>query len=107
MGIPEDLIRTGNDLGLHGGLEFRFGEHTPLWYYILREAEVLADGRKLGPVGGRIVAEVLLGLLHGDPFSYLSYSPAWKPARNKYGADANGNFTMVDLLRFAGVKIHD
>ena len=35
--------------------------HTPLWYYILREAQVKGNGEHLGPVGGRIVAEVLVG----------------------------------------------
>ena len=73
-------------------------EDTPLWLYILREAEILADGRRLGPVGGRIVAEVLLGLLQGDDNSYLRQDPAWRPA---FGRD--GRFTMTDLLRFAKV----
>ena len=36
---------------------------TPLWYYILREADVCAGGHRLGPVGGLIVAEVLVGLV--------------------------------------------
>jgi len=30
---------------------------TPLWYYILREADACTGGHRLGPVGGRIVAE--------------------------------------------------
>jgi Animal haem peroxidase len=45
---------------------------TPLWFYILKEAEYLADGERLGPVGGRIVAEVIIGLLRADPASYMS-----------------------------------
>jgi hypothetical protein len=40
--------------------------HAPLWFYVLKEAELKADGHHLGPVGGRIVAEVLIGLLAGD-----------------------------------------
>jgi Animal haem peroxidase len=36
---------------------------TPLWYYILREAEFLEQGAPLGPVGGFIVAETILGSL--------------------------------------------
>ena len=73
---------------------------TPLWFYLLREAGVLADGRLLGPTGGRIVAEVLVGLLKGDPSSYLRQQPAWTPELPSAEA---GDFTMVDLLRFAGV----
>jgi hypothetical protein len=52
---------------------------TPLWFYILKESELHADGDRLGPVGGRIVAEVLIGLLRADPSSYLSLEPDWQP----------------------------
>ena len=73
---------------------------TPLWFYLLREAEVLGKGRRLGPTGGRMVAEVLVGLLKGDPSSYLRQEPAWRP---ELPSAEPGRFTMVDLLRFAGV----
>jgi len=77
-----------------------FGLHkrTPLWFYVLREADVLADGQHLGPVGGRIVAEVFHGLIDGDPSSYLSQDPDWTPT---YGT--NDTFAMTDLLTAAGV----
>jgi hypothetical protein len=55
-------------------------------------------GRHLGPVGGRIVAEVLAQLLAGDPSSYRRAWPAWTPELPR--ADA-GDFTMGDLARFA------
>jgi hypothetical protein len=73
-------------------------QRTPLWFYVLREAEVTAGGEHLGPVGGRIVAEVIVGLLNGDRQSYLRQDPDWTPT---YGT--GGSFTMVDLLRAAGV----
>ncbi|MDJ0933627.1 hypothetical protein [Breoghania sp.] len=38
-------------------------DELPLWYYILAEAEVFKEGNELGEVGGRIVGEVLLGLI--------------------------------------------
>jgi len=47
----------------------------PLWYFILVEAETTRKGLRLGPVGGRIVAEVLFCLLESDPESYLTQSP--------------------------------
>jgi hypothetical protein len=73
---------------------------TPLWFYILREAAVHGDGgRRLGPVGGRIVAEVLIGLLQGDRMSYLRAKPQWKPTLGSKKDD----FTMADLLKVAGV----
>jgi hypothetical protein len=52
---------------------------TPLWFYILKEAEHRGGGDRLGPVGGRIVAEVLIGLLRADPASYLGAQPDWEP----------------------------
>jgi len=73
---------------------------TPLWYYLLREAEVVAEGRRLGPTAATIVAEVFVGFLHGDPSSFLSVAPGWTPSLP--GA-VPGRFTIVDLLRFAGV----
>lgn len=52
---------------------------TPLWYYILREANVCAGGDRLGPVGGRIVAEVLVGLIDADATSFRSVDRKWRP----------------------------
>jgi hypothetical protein len=75
--------------------------HTPLWYYVLREAEVVYDGLHLGPVGGRIVAEVILGLLRADRHSYLSAAPRWRPTLPARAG--GGDFRMVDFLTFAGV----
>ena len=58
-----------------------------------------ARGERLGPVGGRIVAEVLIGLLEGDPGSFLRREPGWRPAG--IPAARRGRFTLSDLLRFA------
>jgi hypothetical protein len=70
--------------------------HTPLWYYVLKEAELTTDAAHLGPVGGRIVAEVLIGLLAGDPLSYLSVAPNWRPTLDSHRP---GRFTLSDLIR--------
>jgi hypothetical protein len=77
---------------------FHLNERTPLWFYVLREAQVTADGEHLGPVGGRIVAEVIIGLIMGDAQSYLRQEPDWTPT---YGT--NESFTTVDLLKAADV----
>jgi len=118
MGMTEgNIILTPAELALPtnapGGkpgdpprdLAAAFGDNTPLWFYILKEAEVRCSGKKLGPIGARIVAEVLIGLLDGDPASYLSAEPTWRPKKNQFGAPDDGKFFMVDLLRFAGVTI--
>ena len=88
--LPREALADVADLG--------FDRETPLWFYILREAEVLAEGRQLGPMGGRMVAEVLIGLLEGDRQSFVRADPQWKPT---LGA-REGEFGMVDLLDFAG-----
>lgn len=77
---------------------FHLQQRTPLWFYVLREADVMEGGNRLGPVGGRIVAEVIAGLILGDGQSYLRQDPDWQPT---YGTD--GSFTTVDLLKTAGV----
>jgi hypothetical protein len=75
---------------------------TPLWYYVLKEAQVRTDGLTLGPVGGRIVAEVFLGVLQLDEGSYLHRS-RWRPTLPRRDGRVTGEFAMVDLLAFAGV----
>jgi hypothetical protein len=72
---------------------------TPLWFYILREADRQAGGKTLGPVGGRIVAEIFIGLLEGDRMSYIRQNPCWTPTLGS----KKGEFRIADLLKFAGV----
>ena len=40
-----------------------FLERTPLWYYMLKEAEVRGVATRLGDLGSRIVAETVIGVL--------------------------------------------
>jgi hypothetical protein len=54
---------------------------TPLWYYILREADACTGGHRLGPVGGRIVTEVLVGLIDTDATSFRRNSHDWRPQK--------------------------
>jgi hypothetical protein len=67
------------DLDLIGSVYAPFATETPLWYYVLAEAKVAANGTTLGPVGGLIVAETLIGLLRSNPNSYLNKQPDFKP----------------------------
>jgi hypothetical protein len=73
-------------------LDKSFADNAPLWFYVLAEAQhefiLRAKGQggkgdkepvRLGTVGGRIVAETLLGLLWADGTSYLRQAPNWKP----------------------------
>ncbi len=89
-------IATGPDGAVaqqHG-----FDTATPLWYYLLKEAQVRSNGQRLGPIGARIVAEVFVGLVAGDRDSFLSL-PGWAPT---LPAKTAGTFLMTDLLQFVG-----
>jgi hypothetical protein len=70
-------------------------DETPLWLYILREAAVHGGGDHLGEVGGRIVAEVVVGVIRTDPESYLANDPSWRPT---LPSREPGTFKIRDLL---------
>jgi hypothetical protein len=95
--IPLDDAQLLGGLTLSAETLADLGGHVPLWFYVLKEAELVGDGG-LGPVGGRIVAEVLVGLLDGDPLSYLSVDPTWTPT---LPAATVGHFTLSDLINVA------
>jgi hypothetical protein len=94
--IPALTATQLSDLAQFGA---DFETSTPLWFYILKEAE-LAGGARLAGVGARIVAETFLALLLLDEDSYLNARRTWRPTLPRRSRD---NFTMVDLLTFAGV----
>jgi hypothetical protein len=84
-----------------------FKKNCPLWTYVLAEAmkhqenvtipvqeKVSITTPRLGPVGGRIVAEVFLGLMFGDNHSMLSLEPTWQPPNNP-------NYALKDLVSYA------
>ncbi len=69
---------------------------TPLWYYILKEAEDVADGEHLGPVGSRILGEVFYTVLAADDNSFIKLHPRWKP---EIGRNSEA-FDFVDMVNF-------
>lgn len=82
-----------------------FKGKTPLWFYILKEAE-LVGGNHLGRVGSRIVAETLVGLVKYSKYSILAEAPgvfAWQPSKygTRFSDDGKPIFAMTDLLEFA------
>ncbi|MCZ2860665.1 peroxidase family protein [Blastococcus sp. VKM Ac-2987] len=81
-----------------------FLEDTPLWFYVLKEAEVLGQGERLGPVGSRIVAETIIGQLRADPTSFLNGTPAWDPSAGVTLAGGQPVDSITAFLRFA--KMH-
>lgn len=80
-----------------------FTRNAPLWFYILAESQQVFKKDEtpilLGPVGGRIVAEVFIGLLLGDGHSFLRQAPGWTPEKSFLNKD--GKFGMAELIKQA------
>jgi hypothetical protein len=93
---------TSPQLAELGDYGLNLNKSTPLWYYTLAEAELVENGLHLGPVGGRIVGEVILGLLQTDPNSYVVAQPSWTPTVPR-AHSTDGGFRMIDFLAYAGV----
>jgi hypothetical protein len=88
-----------------GEIAAEFADSTPLWAYILSEAQVTSGGGNpkppddvpisLGPVGGRIVAEVFAAMLLTDLTSFITASPDFTP-REEFLRD--GRFGIAELI---------
>lgn len=95
--ISEREVVSGPHAEVLGDPAFR--GMTPLWYYILKEAE-LNGGSRLGPVGSSIIAETLIGLIRKSPYSILE-TPDWQPFPARRTSGGGRRFEMTDLLNFA------
>lgn len=95
--LSPKLISRGKDGQV--ATKLGFDVNSPLWYYILKEAQIEGKGIRLGTVGSRMLAEVFVGLIEGDRNSFLSRCPKWTPI---LPAEKPNTFTMTDLLRFVG-----
>jgi Animal haem peroxidase len=97
-GLSKAQIRDGNGGAtldtLTATQQAAFLKNTPLWFYILREAEL--NNGKLRGVGGRIVAETFHRAMEGSTSSIVR-DPAWRPSLGPN----NTTFRMVDLMLFA------
>jgi hypothetical protein len=103
MGVPklsEDEVLAGLTAAEKTNLRsHNLHKATPLWYYILKEAEVKHGGERLGAVGSTILAETFLGLVHGDHKSFLWLQANWKP---DLPSATPGHFTMADMVTLVG-----
>lgn len=88
--LGASAVYSGPDLG--GVLD-----PTPLWFYLLKEAELEQKGQRLGFCGSMIVAETLLGLLEVDRQSFRHADPPWRPAAVESGA----TYTAADFIKEA------
>jgi hypothetical protein len=100
LDIPDNPAATA--IMQEGPVGSRFVDHTPLWIYILLEAAVKSDGDRLGPLGGRIVAETLSAAIEASGSGMIvngvlqPFTP--DPA---FGGKSTDKFVYSDLVRLA------
>jgi Animal haem peroxidase len=92
-----ELFSAGD--GLNSDLKGELAEATPLWYYVLKEAECqrFGKGMRLGPLGGRIVMETMHAAITASKDSILA-KPGWQTSLPSASVS---KFTMLDLILFS------
>lgn len=101
MGMDQAIIDRVADTArdIVRGTSIDFSKGIPLWFYILTEGEEIGrdgiPGEGLGPVGGRIVGEVLYGLLQLDENSFVSSNRNWVPTLTE-----NNSFSMKEMILY-------
>jgi hypothetical protein len=93
---------TPEEVGL---AEHGWDAETPLWYYVLREADVQHQGDRLGEVGGRIVGEVLVGIIDADPESYRAVDRSWQPSLPAADSDRYRITDLLGAVALAGAQL--
>lgn len=89
--MPEQISEL-----LPDNLKSQFSKQTPLWFYLLAEAEIKENGQTLGEVGSRIIAETFVKLIELSPYSILK--DGWQPGKELPAP--NGEFGMSEMLKF-------
>jgi hypothetical protein len=102
-GVAVTTLAKGQILNGSGGADLsglttvernELSSNTPLWFYVLREAEL--NGGRLTGVGGRLVAETFHRAMQGSAFSIVR-TPQFTP----FLGARKGTFEMTDLLQLA------
>jgi hypothetical protein len=107
---PDDRLTSlqlTEDTCDHSGSALRkagLDQNTPLFYYLLKEAELKSGGLTLGPVGSHIVSEVIQSALEHDPDSYLRVmGPRWKlPSWRFPGGSTRPLNSLIGIVQLVG-----
>lgn len=100
LNIPENDKATA--IMREGQVGKRFVDQTPLWVYILREAAIFGDGNRLGPLGGRILAETLSAAVEASGTGMIVKGKRKRFTANPaFGGRSKGKFDYEDLARLA------
>jgi hypothetical protein len=90
VGIPQTTLDTLNTV---------FGDATPLWYYIMAEAEIVGNGNTLGYIGSRLVGEYFFSLLHKSPNSILNNN--FQLQVGQFGCVNANEYLYTDFFSYA------
>jgi hypothetical protein len=98
--LTEDTCDLSGTVLRSIGLE----QNTPLFYYLLKEAEINAAGLTLGPIGSHIVSEVIQRSLEADPHGYMSMvGPKWPlPAWLFPSGTKRPVYSLIGVIRLIG-----
>jgi len=98
--LTEDTCDYSGSVLREMGLE----QNTPLFYYLLKEAELTTSGFSLGPIGSHIVSDVIQGALEADPDSYISsVGPKWKLPSWRFPSGSRRSInSLIHIVRLIG-----
>jgi hypothetical protein len=98
--LTRDTCDRSGSVLRQAGLE----QNTPLFYYLLKEAELRAEGLTLGPVGSYIVSEAIQGSLESDPDGYMALAgKKWEMPLWKFPSGARRPITsLIGIIRLIG-----
>jgi heme peroxidase len=98
--LTQDTCDHSGSILREVGLE----QNTPLFYYLLKEAELAAGGLTLGPIGSHIVSEVIQGALEADPDGYMAkVGSKWRlPLWRFAGGAARRVDSLIAIIRLIG-----
>lgn len=83
-------------------------EENQLWHYVLKEAEITQNGKKLGEVGSMIVCGVFAGLLKGDVAAWVNKEPRWTPSGDpllKKEDKIDGDWALTSIIRLSDLPV--
>jgi len=100
-----ELIQDSHDQSGSALKHANLQDNTPLFYYLLKEAEIKCKGTKLGPIASHIVGDVITGALENDPDGYLrGVGPNWQLPIWKFPGEKKPHAvsSLADIVRLVG-----
>jgi hypothetical protein len=103
--LTQAELQQGNSQAVNDALGAGgFLQNTPLWYYVLKEAEVKENGNRLGELGSRIVVETQVGIMKKDQKSFFNENGGWDPSMGVRLPQDRQIRSIRDFFEFAGLS---